>query len=83
MLQDAEHALASHRADLGNSVGVTEDDTNLGGGQTLLGELANVVSDLLGGGLQPGRGSPLVGEDRPGDTLSIEKKLTHDKRKKF
>ena len=29
LLQDAEHALSSHRSDLGNSVGVTEDDPNL------------------------------------------------------
>lgn len=68
--QYAAHALASHRADEGNSVGVTEDDANLRGGQTLLGKLADMVSDLLGGGLQPRGGSPLVGEDTLGDTLS-------------
>lgn len=51
-------------------MGVTEDDTNLRWGQTLLGELADVVGDLLRGGLQPRGGSPLVGKDRAGNTLA-------------
>lgn len=33
--------------DLGNTVGVTEDNTNLGGGSTLLGELADLLDNLL------------------------------------
>ena len=66
-----------HNLDLSNAVGVTEDDTNLGGGCALLGELADLVDDLLGGGLEPrGRGAR-VGDRRGGDTLSIAVKTTH------
>ena len=52
----AEHT--SDNPDLGNTVGVTEDNTNLGRGGALLRELADLVNDLLGGGLEPrGRGA--------------------------
>lgn len=37
-LEDAEDLVAGDDADLGNAVGVTEDDTDLGRGGTLLGE---------------------------------------------
>ena len=35
-LEDAEDLVSGHESDLGNSVTVSEDDTDLGGGQTLL-----------------------------------------------
>jgi hypothetical protein len=38
--------------------------------QTLLGQLANVLVDFLGGDLQPAWGSSLVGEGTLGDTLT-------------
>merc|ERR1712107_897422 len=40
--QDAEDLVASNETDLGNTVGVPEDDTDLGGGQTLLGKLEDL-----------------------------------------
>ena len=43
---------------------VTEGNTNLGGRETLAGELDDVLDDVLGRGLQPGRGSAAVGEGR-------------------
>lgn len=52
----------SDNLDLGNTVGVTENDTDLRRGSTLTGELADLVNDLVGGGLQPGGGLARVGE---------------------
>lgn len=62
---------------LGNAVGVTEDDTDLGGGSTLLGELANLINDLLGGGLEPGGGVAGVGDGGGRNALSLGVKTTH------
>lgn len=39
--------------DLGNSVGITEDDTDLRRGSTLAGKLSDLLNDLLGSGLKP------------------------------
>lgn len=50
--------------DLGDSVGVTQDDTDLGRGGTLLGQLADLVDDLVGGGLEPRGGAAAVGDSR-------------------
>lgn len=58
-------------------MGVTEDDTDLGRGSTLLGQLADLVNDLLGGGLEPRRGVAAVGDRRGGDTLSLGVKTAH------
>lgn len=63
--------------DLGNSVGVTQDDTDLGGGGTLLGQLADLVDDLLGGGLEPRGGAAAVGQSRGRNSLSVGVKTTH------
>jgi hypothetical protein len=53
-LQDPQNFVTRHETDLGNAMRVTEGDTNLGGGKTLAGELADVLNDLLGGCLEPG-----------------------------
>ena len=82
--------------DLGNTVAVTEDNTDLGGGSTafisfapflsqrqeslnipLLGELADLVNDLVGSGLQPAGGSARVGESGGRNALSLGVKTTH------
>lgn len=42
-----------HNLDLGNSVAVTQDNADLGRSGTLLGQLANLVDNLLGSGLEP------------------------------
>lgn len=49
--EQQEHT--SHNLDLGNAVAVTQDNTDLGRGGALLGQLADLVDDLLGGGLEP------------------------------
>ena len=67
-LQDTEKMGWS--AHLGDSVRVSEDDTDLRGRETLLGELEDVLADLLRGRLEPRGSGSLVGKRRGGDTLS-------------
>ena len=71
VLQDTEDLGAGHALDLGDTVGVTEDHTDLRRSKTLLGQVADLLLDGIGGGGQPGRRGPLVGEGRGGDTLSV------------
>lgn len=62
-----QHNTTQHTGDdldLGDSVGVTQDDTDLGRGGTLLGQLADLVDDLVGGGLEPRGGAAAVGDSR-------------------
>lgn len=56
---------------------VTEDDTDLRGCSTLLRELADLVDDLVGGGLKPRRGLARVRDGGGRDTLSVAVKTTH------
>lgn len=63
--------------DLGNTVGVTENDTDLRGSGTLPGELANLVDDLVGGGLQPRGGSARVGDRGGRNALALAVKSAH------
>lgn len=71
------HPHTGHNLDLGNTVGVTEDNTDLRGGGTLLRELADLVDDLVGGGLEPRRGGARVGERRGADALALGVKTAH------
>jgi hypothetical protein len=52
-------------------VAVTEDDTNLTGSGTLPGELADLIGDLVRGGLEPGRRSPGVRNSGGSNALSL------------
>ena len=56
---------------------VTEDNTDLRRGGTLLGELADVVDNLLGGGLEPRWGVAGVRDGGGGNALSFAVKTTH------
>jgi hypothetical protein len=66
----------SDDAGLGNPVAVTEDDTDLGGSGALFGELADLVNDLLGGGLEPGRRAAGEGDGGGGDALALAVEAT-------
>lgn len=56
---------------------VSQNDTNLRGRGTLPGELADLLDDLLGGGLQPCRRGARV-RDRGGrNALAVAVKSTH------
>ena len=50
----------SDNLDLRDTVRISEDDTNLGWGGTLLCELADLVNNLLWGGLEPRRSGARV-----------------------
>jgi hypothetical protein len=49
---------------------VPEDDTDLGRGGALLGELHDILLHLSGGHLEPGGSGPLVREGRTADALT-------------
>lgn len=70
-LQNTHNLGASDVFDLTNTVRISQDNTNLGGSQTLLGQLANVLVDFIRSDLQPAGGSSLVGEGTLGDTLTV------------
>ena len=61
-LEDTEDLVSGDKADLGDSRGITQGDTDLGGGQALAGELDDLVNNIVGGGLEPRRGRAAVGE---------------------
>lgn len=58
-------------------MGVTENNTDLGRGGTLLGQLADVVDNLVGGGLEPRGGGAGVGDGGGGNTLALAVKTNH------
>lgn len=67
----------SDDADLGDSLGVTENDTDLRGSSTLTGQSADLLLDLGGSGLEPRGSSARVGKRRSGYSLSVGVKTTH------
>jgi hypothetical protein len=56
---------------------ISENDTDLRWLRALLCELADLVNDLLGGGLEPCRGGSGVWDGGLGDTLSFAVETTH------
>lgn len=56
---------------------IPEDNTDLRGSSTLPGQLADMVNDLFGSGLEPGRGGTRVGDSRGRNALSLAVKTTH------
>ena len=70
-LEDSEDLVSGNALDLGDTVRVTENDTDLGWGETSSGELEDLVGDLLRGGLGPRRLRTTVRESRGAHTLSF------------
>jgi hypothetical protein len=52
-LENTHNLLSGDGVDLGNAMRVTKDHTDLGGSETLLGKLADVILDVRGGDLAP------------------------------
>ena len=77
-LEDAEDLVSGDESDLGNSVAVPEDDADLGRGQTLLGQLEDLLLDVVGGQLQPGGDCAAERQSRLGNTLARCVHTTHD-----
>lgn len=70
MCSEENDILAQFVSYLGNTVGIPENDTNLGGCEALLGQLEDLVLDLVAGHLHPlGHGAP-VRQCRLGNTLA-------------
>ena len=69
-LQDANNLVAGQVLDQANAMAVTDDNTNLGGGQALLGQFADELLGLLGAGLQPPGSATAVRDGRTRNTLT-------------
>lgn len=53
LLQDAKNLVAGHPTDLGDTVPITQHDTDLRRTQTLLGQLANLLDNIVGSQFKP------------------------------
>lgn len=69
-LEDTHNLLPGHSVDLGNAVRITKNNTNLGGGKTLLGKLADMLFDIRSGDLAPAGWGAFVRLGTLGDALS-------------
>jgi hypothetical protein len=69
-LQDANNLVAGEVADETDSVRVAQNDTDLGGSKTLLGELADEFLGLIRRGLQPAGSTAAVRNGRTRNTLT-------------
>lgn len=67
----------SNNLHLSNAVAVTEDNTDLRRSSTLLCQLADLVNDLIGSGLEPRRWVAGVWDGGGRDTLALAVKTTH------
>lgn len=56
---------------------IPEDNTDLGRSSTLLGELADLVDNLVGGGLEPRRRVAGVGDGGGRNSLALAVEATH------
>lgn len=70
-LQDPQNLVAGNALDLGNTLGVTENDADLGRRKTSSGELEDLVADLLRGGLGPRGLRASVGESGGRHALAL------------
>jgi len=77
LFQDTKDLVTSDNLHLRDTVRISEQDTYLRGSGTLTGELADLVDNLVGGGLEPAWGGPRVGDGGRRDSLSIRVKATH------
>lgn len=76
--QYPQDLVASHDLDLRDTMAVPQHDTNLRRRGALLRELADLVDDLLGRGLQPGGRGARVGDGGGADALAVAVHATHD-----
>lgn len=76
-LQDTQDLLSSDRSDLGDTLRVTQQDTDLRRGHALLGVLGNLGLDSVGIRLAPGWRRSAVRERRAGNALSLAVHTAH------
>lgn len=63
-LEDTKDLVSGDEADLGDTMGVTEGNTDLGGRETLAGKFDDLLDDFLRRGFEPRWGSPAVWQGR-------------------
>ena len=71
LLQDSEDLVTGDSLNLGNTVVISKDDTNLRGRGALLGELNNLFNQFVSGDLNPAGGSTSGGKASTCNTLAI------------
>lgn len=76
--EDTEDLVTSGNLDLGNTVGVTENDTDAGGGQTLTSVLDDLLLDVLRRLLEPCGVLAGIGDGRSRNSLTVTVHATHD-----
>ena len=77
-LENAQDLVAGDEPDLCYPMAVPEDDADLRGGQALLGELVDLLLDVVRGHLEPVGHRPPEGEGRLRDALPGRVHPTHD-----
>jgi len=77
LLEDSEDLSAGQESDLRDTVEISQGNTDLGGGQTFLGELDNQFNDSGGGEGDPLGGSSSEGESAGADTFTVRMHTTH------
>lgn len=77
LLSPATRTVSGHDLGLSDTVAVTEHFTDLRGSSTLTRQLADLLDNLLGGGLDPCRGGAGVREGGGRYALSVGVKTTH------
>lgn len=70
-LQDSENLVTGNDLGRGNTVGISQDNTNLRGGQTLSGVLDDLLDNILSGQLEPRGGVSRVGSRRGRNSLTL------------
>lgn len=62
--EDTEDFVTGDETHLGDTMRITEGNTDLGGSETLASKFDDVVNDIVWGGLEPCGGCPTVREGR-------------------
>lgn len=70
-LQDSQDLVTSDDLGLGDTVSISQDNTNRRRSQTLSGVLDNLLNNLIGGQLEPSWSVSRVWSGRGGDTLTL------------
>merc|ERR1712061_826185 len=76
-LEDPENLVSGDEANLCDTMGIPEDNTDLGRSQTFLCQFEDLFVDLFTGQFQPVGNSPAVWQSRLGNTLSGSVHTTH------
>lgn len=71
LLEEPDDLLAGEELDAGDGLLVSDDDTDLGWGETFLGHGDDKLADALGGVRDPFGGSSLEGGDGGADALAL------------